>query len=136
MAKEGEEFFVDEGFINKYIREDNNDAEASLFKKRFVGGGGGGNHSGAVEVFGSVGEGESFLEGTNFNKRWGNKNGFSSDNYDSNEENDDDNDDEKPKKTKFNSNTASKARQEFLKELDDDSLTVDTCSKVAHDWKK
>jgi hypothetical protein len=123
MAKEGEEFFVDDGFINKYIREDNNDVETSLFKKRFVGGT---NHSGAVEVFGSVGEGESFLEGSNFNRRWGNKGGFSSNDSDEGDE----------KKTKFNSNTASKARQEFLKELDDDSLTVDTCSKVAHDWKK
>ncbi len=123
MAKEGEEISVDDGFINKYIREDNNDAEMSLFKKRF---GGEGNHSGAVEVFGSVGEGESFLEGNNFNRRWGNKGGFSSN----------DSDDSDEKKTKFNSNTASKARQEFLKELDDDSLTVDTCSKVAHDWKR
>ena len=114
MEKEEESF--DHEFISKYIREDSNDAAVNSFKQKFET-----KQSGSIEVLGSVGEGENQVGNNNFNRR-------------RNEEN------AGPElhreKSKFTSSPASKAKQEFLKHLEDDSLTVDTCNRVNHDWKK
>lgn len=117
MTKESEDSSNDYGFISKYIREDSNESEANIFKEKFKT-----KELGVTEVFGSIGEGESFLEGTNFNKRWGNENGFSSEDSD--------------EKNKAIPNNDSEAKKEFLKHLeDDDSLTIDTCSNLNRNWR-
>ena len=108
---------LDIEFISKYIRDDSCEKEGNLFKERFET-----RKSGSVEVFGNVGEGEMYSENTGFKKRYNQDNNF--------EANDNDEEDDSKSKPK------SEAKQEFLKHLEEDSLTLDACDKVNHDWKK
>jgi len=112
------------GYISKYIREDSkdNEMEANDFKQRFKS-----KDSGTIEVFGSVGEGESFSENNGFKKRY-NQDGRN--NWDGG---DDENDDDK---ANSGSEPTSRAKKEFLDKIQEDSLTIDTCSNVGRDWKK
>lgn len=114
----------DYGFISKYIRDDNdngksNDEEIKSFKDRFTM-----RQSGTVEVFGSVGEGESFSN--NFN----NSSNFNGKRFHKKEEDfDEDENNEESSKT-------SEAKKEFLKKIKEDSLSLDTCEKVGRDWNR
>jgi hypothetical protein len=74
----------------------------------------------AVEVFNRIGEAEMHESSSNFYKRQR-----------------EDNDDFEPvHKIESSSKPISNAKKEFLKHLEDDSLTIDTCEKMNHDWKK
>ena len=131
---EVDDYSVDNSFISKYIRDDSCEKEGGLLRERFKA-----KESGVVEVFGSVGEGESFEHfGSNGFKRGYNSgnssnggNGYrkESDDMDDNDEDSESGSDSKPK-------NHSSAKKEFLKELSDDSLSVDTCSNVSRDWKR
>jgi len=120
----------DYGFIDKYIREDSNNVEgeanASRILNRFKI-----KESGTVEVFGSVGEGENRVEQNEFNK--GKSYGDRNWNNRTEDESELDGGNEETVKKKI-----SEARKEFLNEIqeDNESLTIDTCSKLTHDWKK
>ena len=74
----------------------------------------------ATEVFNNIGEAEIYSERPNFRRRY--------DDYS------DGND--APQKTEFTSKPLTEAKKEFLKHLEDDSLTVDKCSTITHDWNK
>jgi hypothetical protein len=43
--------------------------------------------------------------------------------------------DKNSEKIEFKSKHLSNAKKEFFEHLEDDSLTVDTCDKIARDWK-
>lgn len=74
----------------------------------------------ATEVFNRIGEAEIHSEDYNFyNRTRGKNNGF-----------------ETSDKIEFTSKPISKAKKEFLKHLENDSLTIDTCSKLNQDWGK
>ena len=127
-------------YISKYIREDSNEidgaANANILRDRFKT-----RECGTVEVFGSVGEGESHSEQNGFNNgksyggvSWNNRNNNNNNRGDESEfSGDEGNGDEMNVKKKI-----SEARKEFLNEIqeDNESLTIDTCSKLTHDWKK
>lgn len=123
--KESEDSSIDYKFISKYIRDDSNEDKENLkkdnqghFLEKFET-----KKSGPVEVLGSVGEGESYSENTNFNKRQNEENeGFEKSN--SNE------------KVEFTSKPLTDAKREFLKHLEDESLSIDTCSNINRDWKR
>ncbi|MFA5259218.1 MAG: hypothetical protein WC979_04795 [Candidatus Pacearchaeota archaeon] len=141
MAKESED--IDYDFISKYIKDDpslNNpdlkkDDEPSLFGKIEI------RKSGATEVFGSIGQGESHSYGNsgnqgnsgnnNFKKKWNN-------NYNNNEDGDDEIDisveNESGEENKSVSKSVIEAKKEFLEHLNDDSLSLDTCGSVNKDW--
>jgi len=117
MEIDGEDS-LDQEFIDKYIREESkdSDAETNSFKERFKP-----KDSGAMEVFGSIGEGESYPEHNNFNRR----------HWDSNR------DDELPdERTKSTPGPMTEVKKEILKYLEKDSLTLDTCERINKDWKK
>lgn len=74
----------------------------------------------ATEVFNNIGEAELYSENQGSYKRhW--------------QENDEP---EPASKVEHQSKPLSDAKKEFLEQLNDDSLTIDTCSKLNHDWKK
>lgn len=111
--KESDDSSVDYGSISKYIRK--NSKKDSPYKKFET------QKQGTVEVFGRVGEGEGNLENSNFHKRQEEENeGLTA----------------SSEKLKFTPKSNSGARQEFLKHLEDDSLTIDTCNRLNHDWKR
>ena len=74
----------------------------------------------ATEVFNRIGEGESFSEKPNFYRRKSEENNWF----------------EKQNEIESTSNPITDAKKEFFKELEDDSLDIDTCGKLNHDWKK
>jgi len=120
--KEGENSSDNYPFIKKYIRDDSDkenlkDEDKKHFSlKNFRT-----ENQSTIEIFGQVGEGGSYPENTNFNKRPDQENeGFEA----SNEE------------VESISKPASDAKKEFLKHLEDDSLSIDTCNKLNHDWKR
>jgi len=76
----------------------------------------------ATEVFNRIGEGESFTETPNSYKRFTK--------YRDEEE------DEPEVKIESTSVPLTEAKKEFLDHLNKDSLTIDTCEKITHDWNK
>jgi len=76
----------------------------------------------ATEVFNRIGESEIYSEKPNFNKRY------------SRDESIDD--DEPQIKIESSSKPLTEAKKEFLEHLEKDSLTIDTCEKITHDWNK
>jgi len=115
--KEGEDFSIDNEFLKKYIRDSANDKkedEGHFSEKDFEM-----KKLGPTEVFSRVGEGESYPDNKSFNKR-----------------SNDENVGEAPNKVEFNSNPVSEAKQEFIKHLENESLSIDTCRKVNQDWKR
>jgi len=122
--KESDDYSIDYEFIRKYIKDDSNCDKADLKKedkrplswKDFES-----EKQGTIEVFNNVGEGESYPENTNFNKKQDENNeGFETFNG----------------KVECIPKPNSEARQEFLKHLEDDSLSIDTCNRLNHDWKR
>lgn len=74
----------------------------------------------ATEVFNNIGESEIYSENPKFFKRHREvDDGF-----------------EAPHKIESVSKPITDAKKEFFEQLNDDSLTVDTCSKLTHDWGK
>ena len=77
----------------------------------------------ATEVFNNIGESEIYSENSNFHKRQDEENeGFETS--------------DKIEKIESISKPVCEAKKEFFKHLSDDSLTIDTCSKINHYWKK
>ena len=74
----------------------------------------------ATEVFNNIGEEELHSENSNFFKR-------------QRQENDEF---EPSNEIESSSKPITEAKKEFLKHLEDDSLTLDTCDRLNHDWKK
>ncbi|MDD5193041.1 MAG: hypothetical protein PHF67_00480 [Candidatus Nanoarchaeia archaeon] len=72
-----------------------------------------------VEVFNRIGE-EELHSDSNFYKRYKKED-------DELETND---------KTESNSKPLSEAKKEFFEHLKNDSLTIDACDRLNHDWKK
>ncbi len=131
MTINGEDSSVDSkdyGFISKYVRDDSNDVEANLFKKKFET-----KEFGSTEVFNSIGQEEDNQENINFSKRYNKNFNKWQNNKDEESEVFDESFDEKEKSI---SDPVSEAKKEFLEHLEKDSLTVDTCIKLTHDWKK
>jgi hypothetical protein len=75
-----------------------------------------------TEVFSRIGEGESFSQ----NSRFHNKVPENGD-YDPDNDNEDNISVTKP---------MSKVKKEFFDSMNKESLTIDTCNKLNHDWKK
>jgi len=76
----------------------------------------------ATEVFNRIGEGECFTENPNF--------------YNRQKRQYDDNDEEPEVKVESSSKPLTEAKKEFSEHLEKDSLTIDTCEKLTHDWNK
>ena len=72
----------------------------------------------ATEVFGRIGESEIYSENPNFYRR---KKEY-------------DDIPEKHIKVESTSKPLTEAKKEFLEHLEDESLSVDTCSRINHDW--
>ena len=129
-VKESVDETIDYSFISKYIRDDSTDGKADV-KKESVG-----NFSiknfqtqdrNVVEVFGAVGEEEGYSGNSNFNKKpWQEDSELSEESDEENEK----------IESGPESKIATEAKSEFIKHLEDDSLTVDTCNRLNHDWKK
>ena len=130
--KESDEFSIDYEFLGKYIRDDSNkdkqSSNGNFSFKNFESQ----KQNGEIEVFDSVGEGESFSSPNinnnqnSFNKKpWQKNKGF--------EELDES--DESSEKIESKSNI-SDAKKEFMEHLEDESLTVDTANKLNFDWKR
>jgi len=140
-SDEGEDSSIDYEFLNKYIRDDsdenskNQESFSEKFKIKKLGG--------PTEVFGSIGEGESYSQySQNTDNGGGNSNNGNNNfkrRYNSGNTNEDEENDEKIKassKVEFTSKPISEAKKEFLEELEDESLSVDICSQVNKDWGK
>jgi hypothetical protein len=114
---------VDYEFLKKYIRDDSdkakenqNDFSPNNFTSQKQG-------STGIEVQSREGEGESYREETNFNKKpWQKNNDF--------EESDGSNEEEIESPSK----PLTEAKKEFMEHMEDDSLTLDTASKLTYDW--
>ncbi len=91
----------DYGFLRKYIKNESDKFKKIplVFKEK----------NSHVEVFGRIGEGESYPEKINSHDE-----DFESSN----------------EKIESKSNSVSDAKRKFLNEIEDDSLTIDTCRKV------
>ena len=132
---------VDYGFISKYIKEDsgvgNDDKENREFSKRFET-----RNSNSTEVFSSIGQGESFSGSDNQGNNYNNSNnGFKNRYKDSNisgQNYDEDIEVDIPEdvETKSESSPVIEAKKEFLKQMQDESLSLDTASRITHDWGK
>ena len=112
--KESEDFSIDYEFISRYIRDDSKEDKKNI-KKVFET-----EKQNPNEVFGSIGEGESFSKNFNLHK---------------NREEDSTGIVESDVETLSESKPISEAKKEFIKHIEDDSLTIDTCSRLNHDWK-
>ncbi|VVB78863.1 Uncharacterised protein [uncultured archaeon] len=119
MAEKESDDSVDYGFISKYIREDSDESpKQSLMDKFEIK-----RSGGATEVISRPGEGEGYFENTgnaNFKK-----------NYNQDEEIEvdipEDESDSKP---------LTEAKREFIKHIEDESLTLDTAGQINKDWEK
>jgi hypothetical protein len=74
----------------------------------------------ATEVFNRIGEEEIYAENPNF--------------YNNKKRQYEDDDNEPEVKVESTSKPLTEAKKEFLEHLEKDSLTVDTCEKLTHDW--
>ncbi len=111
-AKESEKYTIDYEFLSKYIRDepDENREDVKEESKGF--------QEPLQERQESIGS-----------YRSANDEG----NYDLVDSMDDDSSDCETIET---SSSMTAARQEFIRSQEDDSLSIDTCSKLNHDWKK
>ena len=139
-------------FIEKYLRDDPEDnkensikdREGQIFNEKFSS-----EKSSSTEVLGNVGEGGSLPEKDDsvFHKKpWENSRGYY--NKDDEEADEDYGDDEEkvgenykgdkksttPNETIESTSGIAKAKKEFLKHVEDESLTVDACERVNKDW--
>jgi hypothetical protein len=118
-TKESEGSSIDYEFLKKYIRDDSPEEKQdnnSDFSKKFTI-----EKQTSVEVFGSVGEGESFSKNPFVHKK--------------REFEESDLSFESPEKIESKSNITD-AKKEFIEHLEDDSLSLDTCSNLTNDWNK
>ncbi len=112
--KESEDSSIDYEFIKKYIKDSSEESKGHFSDKKLEM-----KKSGDTEVFSRIGENES-SENTRFNKKQDEKN----EEFLPNE------------KVEFASKPLTKAKKEFLEHLEDESLSVDTCRQINHDWKR
>lgn len=75
-----------------------------------------------TEVFNRIGEAEMHESSNSFERF--------------NKFNRDDDSSESVHKIESGSKKLTEAKKEFFENLENDSLTIDTCEKVNHDWKK
>jgi|ETNmetMinimDraft_2_1059921.scaffolds.fasta_scaffold34096_2 anaerobic ribonucleoside-triphosphate reductase len=104
-------------FVSKYIRDEGDlkkDVKSGFLVEGF------GSSSGEVEVFGSVGEGGSSEESREENKDHVTES-ISSD---------------KNEKIVSMDKPLLEVKKKFFEDLNDESLTVDTCNKLNRDWKR
>jgi len=116
--KESEDSTTDYGFISKYIKdgtEPNNKNNGRKFSSNMFKS----ECRGSVEVFGKIGEGGGNTEDSNGHYK----------------HEDDENFDES-KVTIESKSPITDTKREFIKQMEDDSLSIDTCTKLNHDWKK
>jgi hypothetical protein len=137
--KEPADDSIDYSFISKYIRDDSAETKENVNKesplgfslKNFQS-----QDKGSTEVFGSIGEDEIYSENPNskFHKR-SSEGDFDSE--DSGEPVESDDSDEKVESGPT-SKAVTDAKKEFRKHLEEknNTLTIDACEKVNHDWKK
>ena len=138
--KESDDDSVDYSFISKYIRDDSAEVKENS-KKESIGDFSLKNFQakdkGSVEVFGNIGEDEMYSENPNskFHKK-----SFDEDSDDSDESEESDDSEESCGKIESGpiSKIATEAKKEFRKHLEEknNTLTIDACEKVNHDWKK
>ncbi len=120
MEKETEDFSVDYGFISKFIQDDEDKEkresnENFLFKYLQT------KNTGEIEVFSSVGEGQDNSQSLNsFKGRFKENTGFEEEPQESFE-------------TIQSESPVTEAKKEFIKHLQEDSLTIDACEKLNHD---
>ncbi len=119
VIKESEDSSTDDGFIKRYIRDDLDENPEQFLREKFET-----KKSSATEVFSRVGEGESYRENNDFNRRWNKANEDDVGIKTSNE------------KVEFTSKPITEAKKEFLEHLEDESLSIDTCSQINKDWKR
>ena len=138
--KESDDFSIDYEFLSKYIRDDSDKSketnQSDFSIKKFESQK---QNSNGTEILARDGEGESYSENTIANKKpWEKNKGFDeSDESDESIEFDDSDEesDGSTEKIEFQSNI-SDAKKEFVKHLDDESLSIDTCTRINHDWEK
>ena len=121
--KESEKISIDNEFMSKYLRDDSKDSSGAKkdegeFLQRFEA-----RRSGTIEVFSKEGEGDLHSEDdtTRFKKKY---------------TPDDSEFDEFDEKIEVEKGPVCEEKKEFLKHLQDDSLSIDTCANVSHDWKR
>lgn len=118
MTIKESEYSIDYEFIKKYVRESSDDEDnlkkenqehlLDHFKTK---------KSGSTEVFNKIGEGESYSENRSFDNRQNKKDEFESSN----------------EKIESTLSPVTEAKREFLEYLEDESLSIDTCSHITHD---
>ncbi|MFH1358887.1 MAG: hypothetical protein ABIH37_03305 [archaeon] len=120
--KKSEEDLNDYEFISKYIRDDSDqdnlkkENENQVFKEKYKL-----KEQGSTEVFNSIGESEGYSENSNFHKHHNEDSSM----FEVSDE-----------KVESIAKPLTSSKKEFIKQLNDDSLTIDTCSKLTHDWGK
>ncbi len=111
MTKETESYSIDYEFISKYIRDDSKEVNRNvkrIFEK---------DKENVNEVFSSVGEGENFSSNPIFHKKFREEDlGL----------------DVSKIETESESNPLSEEKKEFIKHLEDDSLTIDAAERLNH----
>jgi hypothetical protein len=115
-TKESEDSSENYEYIKKYIRDDNKSPKDKSFfsDSKFKM-----SRNGSNEVFNRIGESESHDNPTNYYKK-----------HDS----DYDESSKSVEKNESTSNPVVAAKKEFITGLEDESLTLDTCSRLTHDW--
>lgn len=76
----------------------------------------------ATEVFNNIGESEIYSQGPNYNRRYNRDDDFCDNSEDVEKEAD--------------SKPMAQSKKEFIEHLNDDSLTLDKCGRINHDWAK
>ena len=133
--KENEEdSAIDYEFLKKYIRDDSDKSketnQSDFSIKKFESQK---QNSNGTEILARDGEGESYRENTNINTNFNKRENREDEEDEINEENEEF--DDSSEKIEFQSNI-SDAKKEFVKHLDDESLSIDTCTRINHDWEK
>ena len=126
----------DDSFLKKYIRDDNTEkekeSESNFLKARFET-----KNSGATEVLNTSGESYDYSDNSN-------NNSFKKKSYGGNSKSN--NDDEESFeigleaqdniRVESSSKPLSEAKKEFLDQLEDEALTLDTCDKINKDYSR
>jgi hypothetical protein len=129
---ESDETEIDYEFISKYIRDDSgtektpDDKPSNFSSIKFDS-----VKQGPTEVLGSIGQEDINSPQMNFHDRPFYK-------RPQDESIGLDNSDEDNEKIESGpvSKIATEAKKEFIEHLEDESLTIDTCERLTHDWKK
>ena len=82
----------------------------------------------ATEVFNNIGESEIYSENPFFKRQRKEFDGFES--FETSDKID------KIEKVESVSKPITEAKKEFFEHLNDESLTIDACEKLTHDWEK